>query len=274
MKLGMPTLIELETLEDNIELCKNLNLDFIEINMNYPQYQLDKLEVGRLIQLQQEHDIFFTFHLAEDIDIGHLNRRIRNAYIEEVIGVLNIMKQIGSKVLNMHMSKGIYITLPTERVFVYRKYLNEYLNNINEFIDRVSLILDGYEQTIFIENTGIANVDYIKMGIDRMLSNSNFLLTWDIGHDHSSDFRDRDFMTKKIEKIKHYHVHDAIGKSNHLTLYDGEIDIDNYMMMAEQSDATVVLETKTIKALTESVKRLNFKMSKGKVGNENKKDQK
>ncbi len=39
MKLGMPTLIELNTLEDNAKLCKELGLDFIEINMNLPQFQ-------------------------------------------------------------------------------------------------------------------------------------------------------------------------------------------------------------------------------------------
>ncbi|GAU78484.1 hypothetical protein [Fusibacter sp. 3D3] len=32
--LGMPTLIELDTLEDNVKLCKSLGLDFVEINMN------------------------------------------------------------------------------------------------------------------------------------------------------------------------------------------------------------------------------------------------
>ena len=36
MKIGMPALIELDTIEQNIDLCKYLNLDFIELNMNFP----------------------------------------------------------------------------------------------------------------------------------------------------------------------------------------------------------------------------------------------
>ncbi|HAV90015.1 MAG TPA: sugar phosphate isomerase/epimerase, partial [Eubacterium sp.] len=34
MQFGMPTLIENRTLEDNVNLCKELGLKFIELNMN------------------------------------------------------------------------------------------------------------------------------------------------------------------------------------------------------------------------------------------------
>lgn len=33
-KLGMPTLIEFNSIEENINLCSSLGLDFIELNMN------------------------------------------------------------------------------------------------------------------------------------------------------------------------------------------------------------------------------------------------
>lgn len=41
IKFGMPTLIELSTISDCVKLCKELNLDFIELNMNMPQYQVE-----------------------------------------------------------------------------------------------------------------------------------------------------------------------------------------------------------------------------------------
>ncbi len=37
MKIGMPTLVKLKKIEDQIKLCKELQLDFIELNMNLPQ---------------------------------------------------------------------------------------------------------------------------------------------------------------------------------------------------------------------------------------------
>ena len=44
LEFGMPTLIENSTLEDNIALCKELGLSFVELNMNFPEYQIDKME--------------------------------------------------------------------------------------------------------------------------------------------------------------------------------------------------------------------------------------
>ena len=43
--LGMPTLIELPEIEDCAALCAGLGLQFIELNMNMPQYQADILDV-------------------------------------------------------------------------------------------------------------------------------------------------------------------------------------------------------------------------------------
>ncbi len=51
MQFGMPTLIENKTLQDNVDLCKSLGLKFIELNMNFPEYQVDRLEqVDELIK--------------------------------------------------------------------------------------------------------------------------------------------------------------------------------------------------------------------------------
>ena len=35
MKLGVPQLFEYETIEDNFKLAKKLDLDFIELNLNF-----------------------------------------------------------------------------------------------------------------------------------------------------------------------------------------------------------------------------------------------
>ena len=44
MQFGMPTLIENHTLEENAALCESLGLSFVELNMNFPEYQVDRLE--------------------------------------------------------------------------------------------------------------------------------------------------------------------------------------------------------------------------------------
>ena len=58
IQFGMPTLIENKTLEDNINLCSSLGLNFIELNMNFPEYQVDLLEeTDRLIEFADKAGI-------------------------------------------------------------------------------------------------------------------------------------------------------------------------------------------------------------------------
>ena len=59
MQFGMPTLIENKTLGDNVELCRELGLQFIELNMNFPEYQIDKLEkTDEFIEAAREAGIY------------------------------------------------------------------------------------------------------------------------------------------------------------------------------------------------------------------------
>ena len=44
IQFGMPTLVENAGLDENLTLCKRLGLRFVELNMNFPEYQVDRLE--------------------------------------------------------------------------------------------------------------------------------------------------------------------------------------------------------------------------------------
>ena len=41
MKLGMPILYEFMSIEENVKLAKELNLDFVELNLNFPYCRKD-----------------------------------------------------------------------------------------------------------------------------------------------------------------------------------------------------------------------------------------
>jgi hypothetical protein len=47
----MPTLIECNSLDESIDLCKELKLDFIEININLPQYQKNNIDINFSLHL-------------------------------------------------------------------------------------------------------------------------------------------------------------------------------------------------------------------------------
>ena len=75
MDFGMPTLIENKNLEENVALCKELDLKFIELNMNLPEYQIEKLEeVSYFKEIAQRAGIYFTIHLF----LTFLSKKERN----------------------------------------------------------------------------------------------------------------------------------------------------------------------------------------------------
>lgn len=253
---GMPTLIEFKTLEQNAKLCSDLGLKFIEINMNLPQYQVHNLNAKMLLQLQNRYDIFFTFHLPEDIDIAHFNPKVRNAYRETVFETIELMKNISSSIVNMHMSTGIYFTLPNKRIYLFEKYANEYSEALSSFANELENRISGFNINLLIENTGDYDKTFIKHAVSQLICKEDINLTWDIGHDYSSGNVDRQFILDNISNLKHMHLHDAVGHSNHLALYDGEMDLGYYVDISKQKQLTVVIETKTKSALIKSVRAL------------------
>jgi len=259
LRLGMPTLIELETLEENITLCKSLGLDFIEINLNMPQFQPHILSAQMLNDLQEKHQLFFTFHLAEDIDIGHFNPGIRKAYSDVILETLELMKVIHSPILNMHMLKGIHFTLPHKKVYLYQTYQEAYLASIIEVRDKISEALRGTQIKVMVENLGDFNHGFLQKSVETLLEDDAFRITYDIGHNHMSGDQDSAFLSQYDDVVQHYHIHDATREKDHLRLYDGELDIDGFLKRAAEKEATAVIEVKTVEALKDSIARLRMK---------------
>lgn len=127
---GMPTLIECDSLDETIDLCKELRLDFIEINMNLPQYQKNNIDIKRMKSCIYNDNIFFTIHLDENLKVCDFNVDVAKAYIDMVLFTIELAKRINIPILNMHMDKGVYFTLPNEKIYLFEKYKEIYLNNL------------------------------------------------------------------------------------------------------------------------------------------------
>lgn len=256
MNLGMPTLIELENLQANIDLCNTLNLDFIEINMNLPAFQAERLETKKLNELKAKHKIYFTFHLPEDLDVGHFNKRMREANLKIIEDAIHIASEINAPLINMHMNSGIYFTLPDQKIELYQKYEEEYLRNILNSASYINQMLKGTGVKLAIENTGIYHKPFITKAVEMFCEETDCYLTWDIGHDYSSGKKDETFMSIHKERVKHMHLHDAKGEKNHLELFTGDSDLAYFLDLATQNNCSCVIETKTIETLQNSIRSL------------------
>ena len=252
MDFGLPFLTETETQEACVDVCKSLGLQFIELNMNFPQCQLSQLSADKLNCIRKETGLYFTIHLEESLDICHFNDKVRQAYLETVDQTIEIAKQIEAPIINMHLAKGIFITLPDKKEFLYETFSQDYLKSIREFRTFCGQALGDCGIVIAIENTTGFEI-YEKEALEILLESKCFGLTLDIGHNHSAKNIDLPLFEKHRDKLVHMHAHDAKGKSHHLAFGQGEIDLTKYLTMAKQSKARVVLETKTIAALTQSL---------------------
>lgn len=255
IKFGMPSLIELETLEDNIELCKELGLEFIELNLNVPEFQPEILINENLKEIGEKENIFFTFHVPDDLDVAHESVDVRNGAVKHLEKTLDLAESIGSPVVNMHMNKGIYFTLPDKKILVYGKDLNYYVSKLSQVTNLMNE--KKYQKVkLMIENTGIYNLDFIAQGVEYLIQNDSIDLTYDVGHEYIYGGNDTDLLKKYEGQIKHMHFHDCIGTKDHNAAFSGELDLVEKLDLADRNDCLVVIEVKTVEGLKHSVSAL------------------
>lgn len=253
LKFGMPTLIEHQSLQESVLLCHELGLDFVELNMNLPQYSVERLEdYKELGELANQYGIYYTIHLDENLNVSDFNQAVAKAYMDTVRRTICVAKTLGVPLLNMHMNEGVYFTLPEKRVYLFDTYKDTYLKSMLEFRQMCESEIGDDGIVISIENTD-GYTDYEIEAIQLLLESKVFSLTFDIGHSHSQNDIDEPFLLQQEERLRHFHLHDAVKQKNHLTLGSGEIDLQNRLMLAKIHNCSCVIETKTIKALQESV---------------------
>ncbi len=269
IQFGMPTLIENRTLEDNACLCSSLGLRFIELNMNFLEYQVECLEqTDSLLRIAEHAGICYTIHLDENLNIADFNHLVSEAYLETVRRSIEAAKKLiclrdryGDSsqplTLNMHMHHGIHITLPDRKVQMYDRDFDTYMQSFAAFRSLCEGWIGGSDVMITVENTDGFR-DYEKKAIEYLLESPKFGMTWDIGHSKATGEKDVPFILTHQKHLIHFHIHDGseIPPKNHLALGDGEIDLPGRLKLAQSRNARCVLETKTIEALKRSARWL------------------
>ena len=266
MFYGMPTLIEIDTLPECASLCRELGLDFIEFSMSLPQYQTDKIDIAFFKEIAEKYKIFYTIHLDENLNISDFNPYIAEGYLRTVRKTVELAEALGTPVVNMHLSRGVYFTLPEKKVYLFEQYKEQYLKSISEFRAMCEEAVGDAEITICIENTG-GFTDFQKEALEILLVSRVFGLTFDIGHDHCTGGADGQYILENKSRLRHMHLHDALfsARKDHLALGTGEINIDRCLSLAEEQNCLVLLETKTVAGLRQSV---NWMRSRGKLRQE------
>lgn len=262
IKFGMPTLIEKPGIDESIALCKELGLDFIEINMNLPHYQIGNIDEDKISRLLMDNEAFLTLHLDENLNVCDFNESVANAYLDTVLQTIELSKRLNIPIINMHMATGVHFTLPDRKVYLFDEYKDYYFKRLRRFRDACTRAIGSSGIKICIENNE-GYRDFMREGIEILLESDAFALTWDIGHDHGSNNIDADFILKNAHRVVHMHIHDAVGARSHLVLGSGEINLAEKLTFAKEHNCSCVIEVKTVDGLKKSLNFLSDLLMKG-----------
>lgn len=254
----MPTLVELAELAGNIETCRELGLSFVELNMNLPAFQMDKLDATALTQARAQHNVEFTVHLPEILDLATFQHEIRKGCVEFVLRAIEWARQAGVTKLTMHMNPGVYFTMPNGKVWLYEKHRDPYRANLLASMDRLAASAADAGIVMLVENSGDFVYPFVRDAVETMLSRygRQVGLTWDFGHDAQSKGTDGEFIRRHIDRVAHLHLHDFDGRSAHKELFTGSVDVEAAINFARERNLAVILETKTLASLTASLETL------------------
>ena len=248
MKLGMPELFEYDNIEDNLILAKELNLDFLELNLNFACLR-KKMEDKSLEGLLLKHGIEATLHFYDEADFG--------SYDEVVDAYLTLLKRyvkLGKgyiKNLNIHLIPGPVVTISGVKHYVYEKEYDEYIKRLVKNLKKAEAICSKYGIKMVIENTDVIPTYQLRVYND--LKKEGFTFCYDIGHDYLSNNVLFNYLKVNDLPFGEFHIHDYKDNKCHLALSEGILDLNDFKDLIIKNDSFVVLEVKNKEDVIKSV---------------------
>jgi len=250
---GIPALIGYQELRPNLDLCRELGLEFVELNMNLP-YSFPENLSSREMKGALKEGMRFSMHLHDELDLGSLHPSVRLGHLERCEEALRWGSRHGVFLINLHLNPGVYFTLPDRKIWVYERYLDGYIESLSRSMDRLSSLAESVGTKICLENTGHYAFPFMRKAVEAVIDLPSVGLCWDIGHDARSGHREQDFMLSHLDRVWHMHFHDWDGRSDHQVPFTGQLDCERYLRLAEENDMSVLVEVKTEEAVRTAVK--------------------
>jgi len=254
LRLGIPSLIEVPDFRMTVDLALELEVDFIEINMNMPEFCPESLPAKAIRDCHKETGLDFTIHMPDDTDLASFHDPIREGHMARFGEAARWAAEADATLINLHLSPGIYFTLPDRKVWIYENYYDKFVANLREAYGKVIRYAKEFGVKVCTENVTNFNIPFVARAIDDLCQMDDFYLTWDVGHDARTGYKEREVLLRHLDRIKHMHLHDYNGISDHQIPGTGDIDISGRICFAKERDVSVLVETKTVGSLKESVK--------------------
>jgi len=239
----MPALIEYSSLEENVALCLDLGFDFIELNMNMPYSFPENLPAKKVREVAETHGIEFTMHAHDEVDLASFHDPVRKGHVQRCAQALDWCAESGAKLLNVHINRGVYFTLPDHQAWIYDQYRDRFKETL---VESMAYLIDrGRSNGVMVctENSSNFQLPFVSDALDELSKLDGFKITWDTGHDAKVKYAERPVLMRHRDRIAHMHLHDYDGKSDHQVLMTGEIDIAGMLNFAKERNSRVLIET-------------------------------
>ena len=253
LKVGMPALMEFDSIKENYELAKELNLDFLELNINM-SYCFPKPECRvQLRKFKDESDIDFTLHYYDTVDVATPNENYKEYLYKDMEQLASNLDGIIDRLV-LHLEPGAFMTIHSEKRYVY-KYDKSYESRTVDTLNKIRDILKSHNIMLVLENVPIHP---FMENLYKVLGENSFNFCWDIGHDRIyNNLLFSSFKEKYNLQVKHMHMHNVNNMKDHQELALGQLEIEKYIDFANDNDIHVVIEVKDSINLKRSVDYFN-----------------
>lgn len=238
MKTGYHVAYEKDYYEA-IDLAKEYDFDYAQIDLNCPTFFLDKLsdnELQNIYEYSKDKGIQLSFHAPGDnVSLFCDYPKIRQGIMDQFKLIIEKANKLGARHITFHTGNSPEFKkencLTDDYTNIFGDYYKGVLyDNINELIRHTS------DTLICIENSGFNKL--IIQALETIISDNNSLyLTLDTAKSYKKDFQfdiqTFEFMNKHQDRIREIHIHDfnkEYGK--HQMIGSGIVDFgvfDNYL---------------------------------------------
>lgn len=250
----MPTLIEYNSLEENIILCKELKLDFIEINMTMPYCYPENNDIYKLNELRKKNNIDFVMNFPQEIDFGTNYQEIQKANLSLFRRYLEFSQKIGIEKINIQLFPGPSITLPDKTIWIYEKEYRQYIVRLKKALEQIVKIAYPFQIQVCIEN--LISSQFAKLVFFELKEIENLYFTYNVGSDAKGYFLLEPFFKQLANRVSLMHLHDYDKENIHQILFRGIINLYEKIEYAKRNNVDVVIDVKTVDALRKSVNNL------------------
>lgn len=228
-----------KNLFEQLEEFKDLGFDLIEVCVEGPEAKAENLDLERIKEFSQENKIGIIAHAPWELNFGTPYKEMRKGSVKEMKEIIEKLNEIGIEFVTADV---LSIVSGSYKQTAKNKVIKSFIKSASEIMDYA----EGKNVEVGFENSrGLIKLKDFNKFFEEV---PDMKMTLDIGHAYLEKREERPligFIEENIDKIKHFHFHDSLGKSDdHLPLGAGEIKWKKILKAVKNSgyDNTITVE--------------------------------